>query len=333
MLRSMAPARITLAVGAETLLVDRAIAEAVAAVRSVDAAAQRVTVNATSDDGGAAIAEAAAPTLFGDGTIIVVTGIDSACESVDAALRAFAKDQPEGAWLVCTHPGGVKGKNLLDTLRKAGGVQVDCTPVKRGSTTLEFMAAELSSHRRKMTPEAQTALYEAVGQDLRMIVAAISQLASDVEHDPITLDDVRAHFSGVADVTGFSISDAVWDRRATDALRSLRQALRESDTIAVPTVMAIASGLRSIVRVAAVGPGASEADVAREAAVPPWKVKVLRRQWSRWSGDQRRLAAAVVALADADAAMKGGVGEGNALDPEQKLLELERLVMLGRSGQ
>jgi DNA polymerase-3 subunit delta len=73
-------------------------------------------------------------------------------------------------------------------------------------------------------------------------------------------------------------------------------------------------------------PGASEADIAREAGVPPWKVKVLRRQWSRWSGDQRRLAAAAVALAEADAAMKGGVGQGTSLDAEQKLLALEILV-------
>jgi DNA polymerase III delta subunit len=328
----MAVSRITVAVGSELLLVDRAVAEVLAGVRGIDPAVQRVSVPASSDDSGPAIAEASAPTLFGDGTVIVVTGIDAACDSVDEALRAFAADPPEGAWLVCTHPGGVKGKNLLDALRKAGAQQVDCAPLKRGASTLEFLAKEVAAHRRKMTSDALAAMYEAVGQDLRLLVAAISQLVSDIEHDPITEEDVRAHFAGVADVTGFAIADAVWDRRATDALRSLRQALAESDGISVPTVIAIATGLRSIVRVAAVGPGASEADVAREAGVPPWKVKVLRRQWSRWSGDQRRLAAAVVALADADASMKGGVGEGSSLDPVQKLLELERLVMIGRSG-
>jgi len=71
--------------------------------------------------------------------------------------------------------------------------------------------------------------------------------------------------------------------------------------------------------------------VARPAEFPPWKVRVLRHQWSAWSGDQRRLAAAAVALADADGAAKGGVGEGTALDPEQKLLALERLVLLTSS--
>jgi hypothetical protein len=35
-----------------------------------------------------------------------------------------------------------------------------------------------------------------------------------------------------------------------------------------------------------------------------------------------------VALADADGAAKGGIEQGSSLDPEQKLLQLERLVML-----
>jgi hypothetical protein len=51
----------------------------------------------------------------------------------------------------------------------------------------------------------------------------------------------------------------------------------------------------------------------------------VRSQWSRWSGDQRRLAAAIVTLADADAWIKGGLGEGS-LDDEQKMFELEMLV-------
>ncbi|MBU6244768.1 MAG: hypothetical protein KGP12_06090 [Actinomycetales bacterium] len=325
----MDPDRITIAYGNEPLLVDRVVGTAVSRVRTIDPGAQRVVVDASSEEAGAAIVDAASPTLFGDATVIVVSGIESASDSVDAALRGFAASQPEAAWLVCTHAGGVKGKNLLDALKKAGGVQVDCAGLKRGQGTLDFLAKEVASYKRKMTPDALAVLYDAVGQDLRLLVGAVSQLVSDVERDPITADDVSDYFAGVAGVSGFAIADAVWDRRSADALRALRQALQESDGIAVPTVIAIASGLRSIVRVAGVGPGASEADVAREAGVPPWKVKTLRRQWSRWSGDQRRLAAAAVALADADGAVKGGVGDGASLDPEQKLLTLERLVMLG----
>ena len=321
-------ARITIAYGNEPILVDRAVSAAVAAVRRIDPTVQRTTIAASAPEAGAAIAEAATPTLFGDATVVVVTGVDAASEEADAAIRAFADDAPEHAWLVVSHPGGVKGKNLLDHLRKAGAEQVDCAAVRRGRDTLDFLNREFSARKRAIAPEALQVLYDAIGQDLRLLTAAVSQLIADVEANPIQADDVREYFAGVADVSSFSIADAVWDRRAVDALRSLRYAMHASDQIAIPTVAALANGLRSVVRVAAMGPGASEQAVAKEAGVPPWKVKALRHQWSAWSGDQRRLAAAAVALADADGALKGGVLEGSALDAEQKRLALERLVVM-----
>ncbi len=321
-------ARITLVLGSETVLVDRAVVAASARARAADASVQRVTV-AASDEGAAhAVREAAAPNLFGDGVIIVVTGIEAADEQVAGAIRELVDDQPESVTLVLTHPGGVKGKALLDKVRAAGAQVVDCQAVKRGKPTLEFLTRELAAHKRRATSDALTVLYDAIGQDIGLLAAAVSQLCADVEADPIDADAVREYFAGVADVSGFAISDAVWERRSGEALRMLRQAMLGSDSgrVGPATVSSLASGLRTLVRVGGMPPGASETDVAREAAVPPWKVRVLQRQWSRWSGDQRRLAAAVVALADADGDMKGGVNSKTGLDPEQKLLALEILV-------
>lgn len=320
-------ARITLAIGGEPLLIDRAVEEAVAAVREEHPGAQLVAVDAGDHEHApAAIAQAMSPTLFGDITILLLRGLDGADEETGTALLAALADLPEDTYLIVTHPGVVKGKALLEAVRKAGAQQMDCAVVKKGRATEDFLVKELRRHRRRMEPEAIRALQEAVGQDLRMLAAAAAQLAQDVDHDPITLADVRLRYSGVAEVSGFAIADAVWDRSPEQALLLLRQAMQSSDSVHVPTVAAIASGLRAIVRVAGLGPGASEADAAREAGVPPWKVRTLRRQWSLWSGDQRRLAAAVISLADADAAIKGGVG--SALDVAQKEAAIERLVLV-----
>lgn len=327
MARSSTPSHITIAFGAEAALVDAAVSQMVAAIRGQEPDAQKVTVAASSPDGGALIRDAGAPTLFGDSTILVVTDADSASDEVDEALRELIAMESDTVWLIVTHPGVVKGKNLMDALRKAGAVQIECAALKRGKETLDYLAREVASHKRHMAPDALTVLYDAIGQDLRLLTAAVSQLMSDVETDPVTADDVRSYFGGVAEVSGFAISDAVWDRRSVDAFRSLRWAMQSSDNVAVATVSALAAGLRSIVRVAGVGAGASEQDVAREAGVPPWKVKTLRRQWAGWSGDQRRLAASAVALADADGALKGGVLEGSSLDSEQKRMALERLII------
>jgi DNA polymerase-3 subunit delta len=222
----------------------------------------------------------------------------------------------------------MKGKALLDAMKAAGAEVVDCSPVKRGSKTTEFIGREFAARKRKVTGPAVAALYDSIGQDIGLLAAAVSQLVSDVDANPIDVDDVRDYFAGVADVSGFAIADAVWDRKQLESLRLLRQAMLSSDPgrVGPMTVSALASGLRSFVRVGAMPPGTPQGVIAKEAGVPPWKIETLRRHWTRWSGDQRRLAASVVALADADGAMKGGILEGSSLDAEQKLLALEILV-------
>ncbi len=320
--------RITLAIGAETVLVERAVRAVSTAARRADPSVQRSVIDGGDDRAAHELREAAAPNLFGDGGVVVIEGIDGADDQLARAVREVIADQSDNVFLVFTHPGGNKGKALLDDLKAAGAQVVDCQPLKRGKATTEFINHEFASRKRRATSDAVVALYEAIGQDLGLLGSAVSQLCSDVEVNPIGADDVRDYFAGVAGISGFSIADAVWERRYAEALRMLRQAMLSSDAgrVGPSTVSSLASGLRSLVRVGGMPPGASEADIAREVGVPPWKVKTLRNQWSRWSGDQRRLAASVVALADADGAMKGGVREGSSLDAEQKLLALEILV-------
>ncbi len=324
----MTTPRITLAIGGEPVLVDRAVRRVSIAVRQADPTAQRTVIASDDEDAPHRLREAAAPNLFGDGGVVVIEGIDSADDALGRAIRDVVADLPENVYLVLTHPGGNKGKALLDDLRSAGAEQVDCQALKKGKATLEFLTREFSSYKRRATPDAVSTLYDAVGHDLGLLVAAVSQLSADVDAGPIDGDAVRSYFAGVADVSGFTIADAVWERRYAEALRTLRQAMLASDAARVgpSTVASLAIGLRTLVRVGGMPPGASESEVAKEAGVPPWKVKQLRRQWTRWSGDQRRLAASVVALADADGSMKGGVLEGSSLDTEQKLLALEILV-------
>lgn len=324
----MTAPRITLAIGGEAVLVDRAVAAVASAVRKADPSAQRTTISASDDGAAGHLREAAAPNLFGDGGVVVITGIDAADDDLATALRQVLTDLPESTHLVVTHPGGNKGKALLDELRRAGADEVDCRGPKKGRETRDFLTREFARRKRKVTPDAVATLYDAVGHDIGLLSSAVAQLCDDIEAEVIDAAAVGEFFGGVAEVSGFTVSDAVWDRRQGDALQTLRQAMLVGDAarLGVMMVSSLASGLRTLVRVGGMPPGASDADVAREAGVPPWKVKDLRRQWNRWSADQRRLATAVVALAEADGAVKGGVSGGTSLDPEQKMLALEILV-------
>lgn len=323
----MTAARITLAIGGEAFLVDRAIASVAARVRAADPSVQRFVIDAADEDAPLALREACAPTLFGDGALVIVRSADQADDAAAAAIREVIADLPGNVFLVLAHPGGVKGKALVDAVKAAGADVVACANVK-GKQFGEFVSREFASHRRKVTAPAVAALLESVGSDLGLLSAAVSQLVTDLDADHIDVTDVRAYFEGVADVSGFAISDAVWDRRRLQALTLLRQSMlaNEAGRIGPMAVAALASGARGMARVGGLPARMSEAAAAKEAGVPPWKVKDLRRQWAKWGRDQRRLAAAVVALAEADGAVKGGVLEGSSLDPVQKLLLVEALV-------
>lgn len=69
-----------------------------------------------------------------------------------------------------------------------------------------------------------------------------------------------------------------------------------------------------------------EADIAREAGVPPWKIRVLREQARGW--DDRGVAAAISAVAQADADVKGA-----ASDPAYALERMVLRVAGARSGR
>lgn len=320
--------RVTLSVGSESVLINRAMLGAFTVATKASPGILRLSVNATDDDSGVQINQACAPTLFGEDVFVVIDGIENLNDDSVEQLKALLADVPENVWLFLTHPGGMKRKPLLDAVVAAGGVKVECKEMRRGRETTDFLVKEVGARKRTMTKEAINTLVEMLGQDLPALVNAIDQLCSDVVGDPINEQDIRSQIEGTAPISGFAISDSVWERKANEAIALLRHSSVETDPgrLGVTTVMALTSGLRSLILVGGAAPGTSDNDLSREAGVPPWKVKTLRHQWSRWSGDQRKLAGLIVALADADPAMKGGVTVGSSLDPEQKLFELEKLI-------
>ena len=327
---------LTLIHGKEPILVQRSLREAIAAVTAQDPTVQVVEVAAGSEDGGSAIRMACSPTLFGDASVVVVTGVESADDTALAVLQDSIENPVEGVHLVLIHPAGNAANKAIVEKAKAAGARVfDCAPLKGAKAYREFVTREFSVHRRNATPDAIEALIDSIGTDAAMLAGAVTQLVSDVDETPLSAMHVHEYFTGVAEVSGFSISDAAWSRREVDVRRLVRQLATISGSGSGPmTVAALATGVRTLIKVGGLT-GASDAAIAREAGIPDWKVRQLRDQWARWGSDQRRLAASVVALADADGAMKGGVEIDSALDNEQKLYALESLIgsIAHRSGE
>lgn len=324
----MNPLPVTLIVGGEDVLAQRAVSEAMAAAakRSPEPVERRL-VDGAADEAAAELAEALSPTLFGDAAVVIIRNGDCLDDAAMAVLQGAIADPPDAVELVVLHPNGVKGKKILTTLRAAATSEVACPAMKKGKDTIAFLTMEVRRHGRKATSDAIRILYDAVGHDPAMLVAAVSQLCSDIEADPIDGEAVQRYFAGVADVAGWQVSDAVWERRPVEALRDLRWMFEAGGKSAPgPAVTAaIGGGLRAVARVQGMPASLDQGEVARETGLPPWKVRIVQGQARRWRPD--RLAAAVVHLADLDVAVKGGLREGESLDNEQKLHAMEKFVL------
>lgn len=319
--------RAVVAVGAEDFLAERVVAAVLAHARAAEPGLERRDVDLASETGMGDLVEACSPNLFGDAAVIVARGAESADERMVAALiEAAAEGEVR---LVVLHPGGVKGRKVVDQLVAGGFVAAPCEKAK-GRAVDDFIARELYAAKRKATPDAVEALRVAIGDDLRSLAAACAQLVSDLEDDPITAESVALYYDGVADVPGYLVSDAVLGGRAVEVLRRTRQALANDPGAGPALSAAVASGIRGLARVASAPRGASEAEVAREAGVPPFKVRPLREQAGRWH--PAALAAALVEVARADAAVKGRSVQGRSmseegLDRDQGSYALERALL------
>jgi DNA polymerase-3 subunit delta len=71
----------------------------------------------------------------------------------------------------------------------------------------------------------------------------------------------------------------------------------------VPIVAALAMKVRSLAKVSGAGRGSS-AVLAKELGLAPWQIDRARRELSGWS--QQGIGSVILALAEADTALKGG---------------------------
>jgi DNA polymerase III subunit delta len=318
-------APLTLAVGQEELLLDRAVAQVVAAARAADPDTDVRDLAPGALQPGT-LAEITTPSLFAERKVVVVRAAqDLAADSVKD-VKAYLAAPIEEVALVLVHAGGAKGKGLLDAARKAGAREVQCAKLAKPAERLAFVKGEFRAAGRSATEEACRALLDAIGSDLRELAAACGQLAADSEGS-IDEEIVARYYSGRAEATGFEVADLAVTGRTAEALERLRWALAVGQP---PTgiTYALASGVRSIGRLATAGRGMRPADLARELGMPPWKVDRVRQQMRGWTGDG--VAAALLAVAEADAAVKGG-SDDPAYALERAVISVSRAARSGRN--
>lgn len=320
------PMTLTVVAAGEEFLADRYLHESWRAFLQENPEAERRVVDVALDNAYGELGDALSPGLFGEVIFLVVDNIELASDEIQQFfLNRWTEDERPSTLVV--QRTFVKGRGFVDKLKK----QYDCVSFEKikGKGFNDFILNECKEGKRKIEPEAVTLLRNAVGDDLRQLAAALSQILVDVEGNPITAKSLSVYFEGFAQVPPYQIVDYVFGRKPLESLLSLRWAL-ESDPNIGPAIIATAMNtIRSLVAIANAPAGLSEADIASLASVPAWKVRTIREQLRRWRPSE--LADASLLLTHVDASLKAGavdeLGRILVLDPVQRIALLEKTII------
>jgi len=307
---STPPDALVLVQGDEELLAARAITAAVDSAREADPTADVREYEAGALAAGE-LAEMLSPSLFGGRRVLVVRSGQDARKDLIAALVAYAKNPDPEVSLIVSHLGGAKGKALADGLRAAGATVVPAVKLKGDRERVAFVREEFRRNGGRCDEAAASALLAAVGNDLREIAAACSQLLADTD-GRVTEAVVSRYYKGRAEVSGFTVADAAMVGDVPGALEALRWALHVG-VDPVPIADAIADGVRTVARVASAGRG-NPYQLASSLGMPAWKIQRAQERSRGWTPEG--LVDAMQAAAECNAAVKGG-GEDRGYALEQ----------------
>jgi DNA polymerase III subunit delta len=293
---SVTPVPLRLILGDEELLVERAVAAALASARAADPEAELRKV-AASGLTRPELAELVSPSLFAEGRVVVLEGAHEAGKEVAASIIDYVREPADGVSLVVLHAGGARGKALADALRSAGAEVTTCARVTKHDDRVDFVRTEIRQAGGKINADGIRALIDAVGNDLRELAAASAQLVADTD-GAVDEQAVRRYHRGRAEVSGFAVAE----KAVTGDLPGALEALRWATVIGVPAVLvadALADAVRTVAKVGAAGRG-DPFRMAGQLGMPPWKIRKAQAQARGWRPAGIAVAMAVVAEVNAD---------------------------------
>ena len=292
-----------LILGSEGALSDRAVAKLTAQLKESKCEITNLFAGETEFGD---IADALAPSLFSERRALILRDLQDLPEDNRDEITRYLDSPDETMTVVFVHKGGVKGKALLDAIKKVKPEVIGCEPLKKEAEKEAFVKELFLDIGRKASPGAVSALVGALGSDMRELQAAVSQIAADAPVGVIDEAMIDKFHQGRIETTGFDVADATLDGDMSAALIALRSAL-ETGTDPVMITSAIASGLRSLAKVSGAHRGTKSFELAGQLGMAPWQIDKARRQLHRWSPGA--LADAVGLIATADAEVKGAASD------------------------
>ena len=282
-------------------------------------------LNARESSGEEAVAACNALGLFvGEGRLVIVEEVER-WKAADAKEVAAYLASPAPATVLALvgeeiKPDGHLGKAVA----KAGEILAYDVQKRR---IHDWVAEQFKRVGAKADADACRALVEIVGEDLDALTTEIDKLATWAAGDPITAVDVERLASPVAETSIFTLTDAWGSRDVAAVLAATESILERSDRPRsgelVRLVAILASHVGKVRRCARLADeGVRPRDAAAQLKMHPYAAEKAFAQAANFSDEE--LAAAIVRLAELDAASKGGSRLPADLELERALVDVTR---------
>ena len=311
--RKASAAPIVFVSGAEEYLAGRAIRQIREQLRKIDEALEIHEIEAADYSAGT-LTNISSPSLFAEPRLVIIRGVEKCSDDLITDGIDYLANPTADTTLILRHNGSsVRGKKLVEAIRDSdNAAEIACADIKKDTDRQAFVIGEFAHADRKIAPAAVRALIDAFADDTAELAAACSQLLLD-SADSITEEIVDRYYGGRVETNAFKVADAALAGRAGEAMALLRHALA-TGADPVPLVAAISMKIRQMAKIYG-----NRSASAASLGMAPWQLDRARKDLTGWTDDG--LAAAIQAMATADAAAKGA-----ERDPVYSLEKLVNLI-------
>jgi DNA polymerase-3 subunit delta len=279
-------------------------------------------LSAETSSGEDAVAACNALGLFAGqgGRLVVVEGVERWKAEDASAVAGYLGDPVSGAVLALVAEEPLKGSKLPGIVAEAGQVLTYEAPKPRDLPS--WVRERLEGLGVQADAEAARALVEIVGDDPTALAGEMEKLATWVDAEPIGRREVEGVAAPAQEASAWAVSDA-WGAR--DLPRALAACEADLEHGVDPFVIAVRLAaqvalVRSVQALVDASLGTKE--IAKRLRKHEFRVRKAKGHAENYSRDE--LDAAVVRLAELDAALKGASRLAGELELQRALVELTR---------
>ena len=279
------------------------------------------TLTAPPASGVDAVAACNALGLFADGgRLVVIEGVETWRAADLESVAAYLADSSPGAVLALWAHETPKSSALADLVAKHGQVLAYDVPRPRSPST--WVAGEFKRLGVEVEADAARMLVDIVGDDVLTLASEIEKIATWAAGRPVGAREIEAMAVPAREVEAWAVTDAWGARDLPAAMAACEASLEQREPFSIAVSLASHVGrVRAAQLLAEEGLGARE--VAKRLGLrsefPARKALAHSENYSR-----EELDAAIVRLADLDAAIKGASRLSGELELERAIADVTR---------